>query len=129
MSKRFFFLIAVILMQGGCSQLPDRTIADHYRLIAQDVVEDTSICYDLPDGACITRIPGRVTAVWVSPLYITARRTSISRDGDEVVGYYIIFRQRDGEYVDPSMSVRGPLNFEDYKKLSVNLELPLLLDV
>ncbi len=108
---------------SGCNSHRDITIDGPYHLVAAGNDEDTSVCYDGPDG-CIGRIPATVYAVGADANYVVAaRHPEANRD---ITEYYYVIRSADTPTVDTSAAVRGPLDTEAFDAARTQLHLPAL---
>jgi hypothetical protein len=116
------------LLVGGaalaaCGFVHDQKIDGPYRLVAIDVDEQMGVCYSIPD-ACIGRISETVFAVGHDPSYIVAaRHPSNNRN---ITEYFYLIRSMDGPNADPSASVRGPFNADQFELERARLRLPVM---
>jgi hypothetical protein len=122
---RFFssiFTAAALL--AGCEFVHDERLDGPYRLNAVDVDSEMSVCYDLGNGNCIGRISETVFAVgWNSSYLVAARHPHSDKSKIE---YFYLDRALDGPLVDPSVTVRGPLNLRSFEQERQRLGLPIL---
>lgn len=77
----------------ACGFVHDEHIDGPYRLIAVDVTDQMSVCYQLKD-ACVGRIPQTVFAVGHNPSYFVAARHPASNR--EIIEYFYLARSLDG---------------------------------
>nr|WP_315249687.1 hypothetical protein [uncultured Duganella sp.] len=71
---------------------------------------------------CIGRIPETVFAVGWNQNFIVAKQHP---SGNKfVTNYFILDMKKDAKYVDPSVTVTGPLSEEEYREKSARMLLP-----
>jgi hypothetical protein len=121
--KQLFAYSLCVLALGGCNLgfSHDEKIDGPYRLIAVDTKDQLSVCYELPSGDSIGRIPETVVAVGHNDEYIVAQRQLLSSGSIE---YYYLIRKEDSVHADPAKSVRGPFTSEEFKAEKSSLNLP-----
>ncbi|MTW09373.1 hypothetical protein GM658_02065 [Pseudoduganella eburnea] len=120
---RWFLVLVMPLFLGGC--LFDSGVewrAGPYALLWIDTSENTSICRDLGNGNWIGRIDGTVFAVGWDGRYLVAKQHP-SFDRSQT-NYFIIDSANDGEFVDPSSVVIGPLTALEFQRKSTEMKLP-----
>lgn len=127
-------LLTIVPAMSGCFwfQAYDERIDGPYRLVATDVMEDMSVCYDLGTGSCVGRVNETVFAVGWNFEYIVAarhpREFAHELDKSETEYFYVI-RALDGAAVAPSAAVRGPFAAADFQAEQQRLGLPRLSEV
>jgi hypothetical protein len=100
-------------------------------MVAIDTAEQSEVAYDLGHGSSIGRVPPTVFAVGYNRDYIVAARhptSYIDQPDRSKTEYYYIIRAKDGPYVDPSVTVRGPFNASGFAAETGRLHLPTLKD-
>jgi hypothetical protein len=109
----------------GCWQTVvfDEKITGPYRLSAIDITEEMSVCYELKEeDTCIGRIPETVFSVGWNENFIVAKQHPSGNKS--VTNYFILDRKKDAKYVDPSVTVTGPMSESEYKRKSTLMSLP-----
>jgi hypothetical protein len=115
-------LFATCLLAGCHGVAHDEQIDGPYHLLALDVDEEMHVAYDFGDGTSIGRIPATVFAAGSDSQYVVAARHP---DNDRsTTEYYYLVRALDGPLVDPSVTVRGPLDLSTFQSESERLGLP-----
>jgi hypothetical protein len=101
----------------------DEKITGLYRLSAIDISEQMSVCYELKDeDSCVGRIPETVFSVGWNEHFIVAKQHP-SND-KSVTNYFILDMRKDAKFLDPSVSVTGPLSEAQYKRQPMLMSLP-----
>jgi hypothetical protein len=121
MRQPFVFIFAAIAL-NACGYVRDEHIDSPYRLVAIDSFDETDVCYELPQDACVGRVPQTVFAVGFDTKYlVVARHRNSDRSKSK---YYYLIRALDGPLIDPSVSVRGPYDAGAFDVESKRLGLP-----
>jgi hypothetical protein len=108
---------------SGCGFVYDKKLTGKYHLSAVDIPEQMSVCYALgEEGSCVGRIDETVFSVGWNERFIVAKQHP-SND-KSVTNYFILDMTKDGELVDPGVSVTGPLSESEFKKQSQSMTLP-----
>jgi hypothetical protein len=108
----------------ACGVVHDEAIDGPYRLEAVDADDEMAVYYCTSSDECIGRVDRTVFAVgWDRSYIVAARHPAGDRGRTE---YYYLVRALDGRLVDPSVSVRGPLSADEFRKESSRLGLPSL---
>lgn len=119
------FILVLSTPLAGCWQTVvfDEKISGPYRLSAIEITEEMSVCYELKEeDTCIGRIPETVFSVGWNENFIVAKQHPPANKA--VTNYFILDRKKDAKYVDPSVTVIGPLSEFEYKKKSSLMSLP-----
>lgn len=126
MKKISILTFTLLLTQlVGCWQTVvfDEKITGPYRLSAIDITEEMSVCYELEEeDTCIGRIPETVFSVGWNENFIVAKQHPAGNKS--VTNYFILDRKKDAKYVDPSVTVTGPMSEPEYKKKTTLMSLP-----
>jgi hypothetical protein len=123
-SWRFIVTVGAMTM-SGCGFVHDEKIIGPYRLVAVDIDEQMSVCYELGSGGCINRIDETVFAVGADARFIVAKQHPA---GDRTItNYFILVIGHDSELADPKKSVVGPLSESAFLEKSRLLHLPAFL--
>ena len=115
-------LLLSCLFITGCGFSHDEKITGVYRLIAVDINEQMSICYELENGSCIGRINQTVFSYGFNKRFIVAKQHPAN--DKSVTNYYYLDMTKDSEFAEPSESVTGPLSKEEFEKATKKLDLP-----
>jgi hypothetical protein len=110
------------LLFAGCGFVQDEGITGSYRLIAVDVDEQMSICYDLGDGNAVGRINETVFSYGFDHRYIVARQHPA--EDRSITNYYYLDMTKDSKHANPSDSVTGALDEENFSIATRQLSLP-----
>ncbi|MYM94455.1 hypothetical protein [Duganella vulcania] len=125
MQKTILLILLLLTQLVGCWQTVvfDEKITGPYRLSAIDITEEMSVCYELKEeDTCIGRIPEMVFSVGWNENFIVAKQHPSGNKA--VTNYFILDRKKDAKYVDPSVTVKGPLSELEYKEKSNLMSLP-----
>lgn len=107
---------------SGCGYVHDLHITGPYHLIAVDIDSQMSISYDLGGRSAIGRIDETVFAFGFDQRFIVAKQHP---NGDRsITNYFYLDMAKDSEFAEPSDSVTGPLNLEEFEKAAKRLNLP-----
>jgi hypothetical protein len=114
-------LVLFTIPLGACGFVHDERIDGPYRLVAIDVWEEMAICYEIENG-CIGRIPETVYTVGFDAKYLVAARHP--NNDQSKTEYYYLTRALDGPLIDPSATVSGPFNADEFEAERTRLNLP-----
>lgn len=114
-------LLACFLV-SGCGFVHDENITGPYRLIAVDVDDQMSVCYDLEGKSAVGRINETVFAYGFDQRYIVAMQHP--NNNRRVTNYFYLDMSKDSRYADPSVSVSGPFSKAEFEAVSQQLNLP-----
>lgn len=107
---------------SSCGFVHDEKITGPYRLIAVDVDQQMSVCYDLGNGSAIGRIGETVFAYGYNDRYIVAKQHP--NNNNNITNYFYLDMTKDEKYAEPSESVVGPLSESQFLEATHNLNLP-----
>lgn len=120
-------LFVILGAASGCDFV-SRKIDGPYLLETIDIPEDTFLCYDLGQDACVGRVDRTVFAVGYNNDYVVAARHPSKFEDDElnrsVTEYYYVVRALDGPYANNEDVVRGPFTFAQFEREKARLQLP-----
>ncbi|WP_411827917.1 hypothetical protein [Luteolibacter sp. AS25] len=111
-----------LLFISGCGFIHDKEITGPYRLIAVDLIEEMSICYNLGNGDAVGRIEGTVFAYGFDQQFIVAKQHPAN--DRTITRYFYLDMTLDSKHADPSASVTGPLDRPAFEEARLRLKLP-----
>ncbi len=114
--------VTAVFLLCACGFVHDEHLIGPYRLIAIDVSEEMSIRYSMAGGDAIGRINSTVFAYGWNDKYIVAKQHPMNNRA--VTNYYYLDIAKDGELVDPSVSVVGPMTEREFSLRTMELNLP-----
>lgn len=82
---------------------------------------ELSLYLSAGEGALLKRVGPEVIAVGANSKYITVKQRNPKT---KLISFYFLERANDGMYKDSAQVTKGPFTEEEFKKLSVELELP-----
>ncbi|HXC56001.1 MAG TPA: hypothetical protein VNU97_11955 [Rhizomicrobium sp.] len=128
--------VACVLAISGCGFVDDETLVGPYKLVAVDVREDMSLCWQSLDGKVCEGIVGPTlfAAGFNDDYVVAAVHPSVfpKPPNKSVTQYYYVIRDRRNEGKDfgpPPKNVKGPFNARDYATERARLHLPDLVHV
>lgn len=115
------FSVSLLFCPSCQSDFGEFKLCENYSVVSVDTKENSSLSFNLGDGAFIERIPGRIVSVEWGGRYIIAER---SHNGDAPQSYYILDKQNDQRYAEPEDSVTGPLSASQLVEAKKRKKIP-----
>lgn len=121
----FITVVFLITQMASCGFVSDEKLIGPYCLVAVDLDQQMSICYQIDKGDCVGRIPETIFALGWDEHYIVAKQHPAKKP--PITNYFVIDISRDSKYADPAVSVIGPLSASEFEEKRVLLGLPAFI--